>query len=221
MTILNRARSLRSCLMCAASIAPTLAATTLAAPDPAPSLRPRTIDDQFNQAVEDSSRTPAEVTPEAVLRTMEQAEAHLQQQQLSEARRQQQLTLEQLDQLLSEAQSIAASRPEPQSAEQSRSESSGEDPAEGPSATSGGPATDSSATARSRQSGQVTRVQRDLSTAVWGHLPDRLQERLRQAYDGRYLPEYSDLVEQYYESLARKRLKSSEPTEPADRTGSE
>lgn len=46
---------------------------------------------------------------------------------------------------------------------------------------------------------------RNLATSVWGHLPDRIREQMQQSYHERYLPEYEDLVERYYEMLAEQR----------------
>lgn len=37
---------------------------------------------------------------------------------------------------------------------------------------------------------------------VWGHLPEKLRQKLRNVYQDKYLPKYDDLVRRYFESLA-------------------
>ena len=41
---------------------------------------------------------------------------------------------------------------------------------------------------------------------VWGHLPDRLRERVLNMSADKYLPKYEGLIRQYFESLAEKRI---------------
>jgi hypothetical protein len=43
---------------------------------------------------------------------------------------------------------------------------------------------------------------RDLATSVWGHLPARQRDRMQSRFSERFLPQYEDLVRQYYEALA-------------------
>ena len=43
---------------------------------------------------------------------------------------------------------------------------------------------------------------RNLATSVWGHLPARQRDRMRSRFSERFLPQYEDLVRQYYEALA-------------------
>jgi hypothetical protein len=43
---------------------------------------------------------------------------------------------------------------------------------------------------------------KDVATAVWGHLPPRLRDRMHGAFSGRFLPPYDELVRRYYEALA-------------------
>jgi hypothetical protein len=43
---------------------------------------------------------------------------------------------------------------------------------------------------------------KNLATAVWGHLPPRLRDRMHGAFSERFLPQYDDLVRSYYEALA-------------------
>jgi hypothetical protein len=40
---------------------------------------------------------------------------------------------------------------------------------------------------------------------VWGHLPERLRERVLNMKDDRYLPKYEGLIRRYFEALAEKR----------------
>ncbi len=51
---------------------------------------------------------------------------------------------------------------------------------------------------------------KDLATAVWGHLPPRLRDRMHGAFSERFLPPYDELVRSYYEALATQG-RSSEP----------
>ena len=37
---------------------------------------------------------------------------------------------------------------------------------------------------------------------VWGHLPDKLRQQVSQYYKEQFMPKYSDLLKQYYSSLA-------------------
>jgi hypothetical protein len=57
-----------------------------------------------------------------------------------------------------------------------------------------------------RTGGELTqdevRRRKDLATAVWGHLPPRLRDRMHGAFSERFLPQYDDLVRSYYEALA-------------------
>jgi len=43
---------------------------------------------------------------------------------------------------------------------------------------------------------------RDLATSVWGHLPARQRDRMRARFSERFLPQYDQLVREYYEALA-------------------
>lgn len=40
---------------------------------------------------------------------------------------------------------------------------------------------------------------------VWGHLPERLRERVLNMSDDKYLPKYENLIKKYFEALAEKR----------------
>ena len=37
---------------------------------------------------------------------------------------------------------------------------------------------------------------------VWGHLPDKLRQQVSQYYKEEFMPKYSELLKQYYSSLA-------------------
>ena len=45
---------------------------------------------------------------------------------------------------------------------------------------------------------------------VWGHLPDKLRQQVTQYYKEQFMPRYSDLLKQYYSSLATSPQKSGE-----------
>lgn len=47
-----------------------------------------------------------------------------------------------------------------------------------------------------------TLTPRDLATSVWGHLPARQRDRMRARFSERFLPQYDQLVREYYEALA-------------------
>ena len=42
---------------------------------------------------------------------------------------------------------------------------------------------------------------------VWGHLPDKLRQQVSQYYKEQFMPKYSDLLKQYYSSLANAPMK--------------
>ena len=42
----------------------------------------------------------------------------------------------------------------------------------------------------------------DVVKDVWGHLPDKLRQQVTQYYKEQFMPKYSDLLKQYYSSLA-------------------
>jgi hypothetical protein len=43
---------------------------------------------------------------------------------------------------------------------------------------------------------------KNFATAVWGHLPPRLRDKMHGTFSERFLPQYDDLVRRYYEALA-------------------
>lgn len=46
--------------------------------------------------------------------------------------------------------------------------------------------------------------QQELMKAAWGHLPERMRERMLQGSDNEFLPEYRDELQQYYRRLAER-----------------
>lgn len=46
--------------------------------------------------------------------------------------------------------------------------------------------------------------QQELLKAAWGHLPERMRERMMQGSDSEFLPEYRDELQQYYRRLAER-----------------
>jgi hypothetical protein len=46
--------------------------------------------------------------------------------------------------------------------------------------------------------------QQELLKAAWGHLPERMRERMLQGSDSEFLPEYRDELQQYYRRLAER-----------------
>ena len=42
---------------------------------------------------------------------------------------------------------------------------------------------------------------------VWGHLPDKLRQQVTQYYKEEFMPKYSELLKQYYSSLANVPMK--------------
>lgn len=65
-------------------------------------------------------------------------------------------------------------------------------------------AADSRESANSRSDGEVPALTttRDLATSVWGHLPTRQRDRMQSRFSEQFLPQYEQLVRQYYERLA-------------------
>ena len=50
----------------------------------------------------------------------------------------------------------------------------------------------------------------DVVKEVWGHLPDKLRQQVTQYYKEQFMPKYSDLLKQYYSSLANTPMKPGE-----------
>jgi hypothetical protein len=50
----------------------------------------------------------------------------------------------------------------------------------------------------------------DVVKEVWGHLPDKLRQQVTQYYKEQFMPRYSDLLKQYYSSLANTPQKPGE-----------
>ena len=50
----------------------------------------------------------------------------------------------------------------------------------------------------------------DLYKDVWGNLPDRMRQEMDLYYREQFMPRYSELLRQYYASLAEQRKKGSE-----------
>jgi hypothetical protein len=50
----------------------------------------------------------------------------------------------------------------------------------------------------------------DVAKEVWGHLPDKLRQQVTQYYKEQFMPRYTDLLKQYYSSLANTPAKAGE-----------
>jgi len=50
----------------------------------------------------------------------------------------------------------------------------------------------------------------EVTKEVWGHLPDKLRQQVTQYYKEQFMPKYSDLLKQYYSSLANQNPKMPE-----------
>jgi hypothetical protein len=50
----------------------------------------------------------------------------------------------------------------------------------------------------------------EVEKKVWGHLPDKLRQQVSQYYKEQFMPRYSDLLRQYYSSLADQNTKPPE-----------
>lgn len=51
--------------------------------------------------------------------------------------------------------------------------------------------------------------QQELMKAAWGHLPERMRERMLQGAGGEFLPEYREELQEYYRKLAERSAKES------------
>jgi hypothetical protein len=65
-----------------------------------------------------------------------------------------------------------------------------------------------------RRGGPVPLPRRRLEVDVWGHLPEKVRERLLNAYGERMVPQYEDLVQRFYRSLAETSSKSEPDGRP-------
>lgn len=59
-----------------------------------------------------------------------------------------------------------------------------------------------SATGEAPGVGEIRQTARDLATSVWGHLPARERDRMQTRFSERFLPQYDQLVRDYYKALA-------------------
>jgi len=50
-----------------------------------------------------------------------------------------------------------------------------------------------------------------ISKQVWGHLPERLRQQMSQYYKEQFMPKYSDMLRQYYSSLAEREKAPRKP----------
>lgn len=55
--------------------------------------------------------------------------------------------------------------------------------------------------------------QQELMKAAWGHLPERMRERMLQGSDNEFLPEYRDELQEYYRRLAERSTRTGSPRE--------
>ena len=50
-----------------------------------------------------------------------------------------------------------------------------------------------------------------ITKQVWGHLPERLRQQMSQYYKEQFMPKYSDMLRQYYASLAEREKAQRKP----------
>jgi len=50
-----------------------------------------------------------------------------------------------------------------------------------------------------------------ITKQVWGHLPERLRQQMSQYYKEQFMPKYSDMLRQYYASLAEREKAHKKP----------
>jgi hypothetical protein len=171
---------------------------------------PTSIEKAFDQALEEAGNVrPAADIPSIMREAGEAIEAG----GLDEAASRQKQVLEELDRLLETMQPVSpansqntASTPEIAGIRDAGADEEGRQSG----APGAGEARDSLAgSGRGEPGGAVIRRRRTLATSVWGHLPDRYREEMQQGYRERYLPEYENLVERYYEALARQKLEAT------------
>lgn len=179
-----------------------------AAPDAATS-KP-SLQDRLDASLGNRPSTPSPDPPaiaRQVQKLMDQARASVEEEDLSTAVQHQMATLKALDELLAglnsgespPATSEGASKTEQGGITQSPSPSQGE----GQRPPNTGSALESNPNARPGLSAdQIAEQRRRLATSVWGHLPDRVREQMSGNYREHFLPEYADLVEDYYRALA-------------------
>ncbi|MEZ6067523.1 MAG: hypothetical protein R3B90_17845 [Planctomycetaceae bacterium] len=154
------------------------------------------------------SAAAAAAAVEEIPAAMRTAGSRLAEGQIEAAIESQQAALNQLDELLQALQSRRERQPgtAPTSADPTPAGESATNPDEEGQQTGepgSSPARESLSNSGSAHPVTVNiQRRRDLAHAVWGHLPDRVREQMQQSYRERYLPEYEDLVERYYEALA-------------------
>lgn len=148
-----------------------------------------------------------QVVIEETLPLMRTAEARLAEGRLDdETRGLQKQIVQNLEKLLQLAQQQAAQRPEA-SAEEQPSDAAGQSSAAGGTGEERRQSSDAGESSEEDRPGEglsdvEIQRRRALATAVWGHLPPRLRDKLHGAFSERFLPQYDELVRKYYEALA-------------------
>ncbi|MEZ6056427.1 MAG: hypothetical protein R3C01_06955 [Planctomycetaceae bacterium] len=175
-----------------------------------PPMKKPTLRERLDAELGNESTTPpvdAATLARRVQESMTQAQTAVAGNELGKAVEQQAATLRALDELL--AGLNTDSPPSESSSGVSRTETAGITDTPSPMQGDGARNANSSQATESNPDAQgpATPAQqaaqrRRLATSVWGHLPDRIREQLQGSYRERYLPEYADLVEDYYRSLS-------------------
>jgi hypothetical protein len=168
---------------------------------------------RFDDLGEDIGRPTGPLSLVRVRQSMQQAEELLAQQKaadgtdtLRQAADVQRQVVDELDKLIAELSKqcrggecqAGDQPPQPSQASQAKADQTGAEAVRGPTA-----ARDS--TTRLGQAASRPAEKRDIETLVnelWGHLPPRSREQMRQSFSDEFLPKYELEIEQYYSRLS-------------------
>ena len=176
------------------------------AQSPDPELAPIELEDRIPGPAPDAS--PGAAAAGETIELMQAASRRLADSQLdAETARLQEEIVDRLRQLLEQTQQQSAQRlPVPSETANSSTAPSGN--SSGGTGEQGGrrQTDDAAESSDAPGSGEISdgevERRRNLATSVWGHLPPRERARMEGAFSERFLPQYDDLVRQYYEALA-------------------
>ena len=163
-----------------------------------------------NEQVESPTRSVEELASE-LRKTLTRAAQEVNPMATDDVETAQAEALRLMDELLEQLQQESEGNPDADSASSSTVGGVTPKPAagDGGEGTSQSSPRDSSPDSHGITTAEIAQQRRQLASSVWGHLPDRVRERLQGSYREKYLPAYEDLVEGYYRALAEESVRDN------------
>lgn len=199
--VMFRSRVLKMALLASWAICPVVATGEEALPGEEP-----VASDSVSEEISANPTTDLEGLAAETLSLMQQAENDFAATRFSDAgaARQSEIVqkLRQLAELANQqAASVSLGRNQSQGGWASPGSNSGDGAAATSNALDAAQSSES-ATGEAPGVGEVRLTARDLATSVWGHLPARERDRMQTRFSERFLPQYDQLVRDYYKALA-------------------